>query len=623
MDPITSTCRCPLGYERIPAAGAWTDATTKCRPMLPREALTAKAAPTPVLATVQNEMFLNADGYPVCGAGRIPAKYSQRVPEFAANDVPNSSSTVAGPLFPAPYPFARVAVAPAPPANFFIPHYLNWDYTHCACVRGHNVTSVATGTNVNELDEVSVGGPRLLPDTLEAIASRGNDLKPNRRYGQLAIARDNGAANDGRLGTIYSAGGDAGSECGCPNVNERPVRLNPADPQSGYACVTRLTGTPDSIMLSKFSRTAHAGTVGNYVIDATSEVRDAGGNIIEKIRVPANPDTAVVTAPATLPVYERGIWVCAPGFSLDLTTGACAFQASHNACDGSSEVSPAVSGTSYQNRFENTVNKKLGCCGFQFGRTGASGATPIKMDCVANDTANYATFDALWASQDAVADGGQPNLLVLTDRGGRELTGWYRLDGRRCGQYASISKDPVFRGKVVPPLVNTQQGAPTTAGDLNQPNGLGTITRPTGTNDYIAKLESSAAIRTRLGNPTHPGNGIQAARTDAALAREAFECPIYVRAAAVYGCDENAKGATQLRTLIDGGNRRCAAAATTQIHFRVEQIYEIYGQKSIPTQDSIVNSDQVRTITIQDLWEVNGFGTCPRPAVRNGESCIW
>lgn len=610
-NPVSSTWECPVGYYIFGSSPG------RCRPNKPA---IVRAAGAPYDAAAEfpiDEYLFDAAGYPVCGAGRLPSTYSVRIPDFASNGTPKSQATVSGSLYsqPALYAFASPSPPPADPSPS--PFYAYWDYPHCACASGHAVAATPLNPFPHSQLPVSSGSvTRFLPDTLDVIQSRGSGNRPDLQYGQVAIARDNGTL-DGRLSTVFGVAGNSGSACGCPNVNEEAVRLNAADAQSGYRCRSRIIGDPERQMVTQFSNASHYRTSGyNYVIDDSQETRNAGGDIIERVRLPVS-----ASSPNSLQVYRRGIWMCGPGYSYDSsqTTEQCVFNESHNACDATSEMHPSTTGGSYSQRFDNTVNKKAACCGIQFGRVGTNFTTPIKMDCVDNSKTNYANFDALWSSADPAPAGGQPNLMILTDAAGRELTGWYTLDGVRCNQYASLSRDTITRGRLNPIVQAGQQGQVSTAGDRFEPVG-GTISAPAGAASILTGFETNPS---KFGATTHPGAGITSNRTDINRARAAIQCPIYVRAAAVYGCDENAKGNTQLRTIDNGGTPRCAAASQIKIHVRVEQIYEIYGQQSIKAQDTIVDSDQSKNVSLEDLWNVHGFGTCPKPSVRNGSTCVY
>lgn len=637
----TLGCTCPAGYALWPDPSA---ANAKCRPILPVSA--------PTLPQTSSEYRRGTagieEGYPVCGPGRLPVRNDFSIMTVASSSVPRTDSRVEGTGYiNGPYPYATPAVSPgAPTGPTPPPHYLYWDYPRCTCAGTvaptPTVHNHGNPTNPITVMSKTVSGntvARFVDDTMYSIVASGWNGRPIVPFGPVPIMNDETAGLDPRLGTYYSASSGPSSSCHCPNVNEVAVRLDSTDPLSGSRCVPAVIpapGDPASIKLITFNRQFHDAGGSSIVMNRAGEAKDSSGNIIRYINMPSKADTY---APAPSP-YERGIWVCQAPYTFNPATGACSYQAGDNACDQSSEISNWVSGTGAAQRWGNTVNKKLNCCGFQFGTAPTLGAAPVKFDCIANEHLKFPDFNTLWASKDDDDDGGQLNAIVLHSGGGnrgygRELTGWYTLDGQRCDQYPSLSATAITPGMINPNLITAQQGQLASgvfqaAGNVRYSIWSGgawtpaspanTIQMPTGSawTDVTSKL----AGRPGMQSPPNPSSG------SAAEVLKARQCPIYVRAAAIYGCQENAIGSAEKRLFrqTDAAGRtkfRCAAASRTQIHVRVEQVFQIMGTKPLQTIDSILDDSQTRTITLKELWEVNGFGRCPAGGKRVGDGCAW
>lgn len=570
-------------------------------------------------------------GYPVCGPGRLPVKDDKSIFDIASSTVPRTNISTTGSGYVTPYPYST----PAPPAAVVTPspYYYYWDFPRCACAGGTVPGTPIVATPPAMMNSTVAGGKaRFLDDTLFSIMKSGWDGKPIVPYGPVPIANDNGNAINPRLGASFQSGT---SSCHCPNVNEKEVPLSStADPLSGTQCVPALDAwatDPSSVKLIKFKPAYHDGAQ-SIVMNRATEAKDTSNNVVTRIKLPTDSDTyQLATAP-----YERGIWVCQSPLTMNPANGTCTFVDADNACDATSEVSPKIPGATFAARFNNTINKKLNCCGFQFGSAQSLGASPVKFDCVGNENFKYPNFNTLWASRDDDSAGGRLNAIVLYGKGGRELTGWYTLEGRRCNQYPSLSNTPIVPGTVNPNLVVTQQ-AQLAAGVLFQAANdvkyhtwsggawapaapASSIQMPSGAE--WTDLTSKLALMPGMQAPPNPNAGT------AAEVRKAIECPVYVRAAAVYGCQENAVGSSEKRLFetTDAAGRkvfRCAAAARTQIHMRIEQVYVVAGSKPQKTIDTILDATQTRNITLKELWQVNGFGKCPAGGTQVGDACAW
>jgi hypothetical protein len=56
---------------------------------------------------------------------------------------------------------------------------------------------------------------------------------------------------------------------------------------------------------------------------------------------------------------------------------------------------------------------------------------------------------------------------------------------------------------------------------------------------------------------------------------------------------------------------RCPVANSIQIHIRMEQIYEITGQASLKTMDTLLTANQAVGIDMQDIINSKYGATCP------------
>lgn len=615
IDPVSGTCQCPVDYALYPNA---TDPNGKCRP---------------IVKGIEQFKWTTAgvsEGYPVCGPNRLPVKDDRTIFNVASSFVPKTDMKAFVPTYPTPYPYATPVGSPDPTPS---PYYLNWDYQRCVCATTVSESPPyvwSPATPIAELSSTSGSNPRFVDDTYFGISKRGSDGKPSVPYGPVAIARDDVPAtspNNPRRGDVFGVGQ---SQCNCPNVNETPAPLNASDPLglAGVSCQPALSATPADIRLIKFNRAIHDTASKSIVMNRGNEPKTAGGDVVTNILLPNK-----TTDYDNFTKYERGIWTCALGLTFNPSNGTCTFVATDNACDATSEVSPKVTGSDYATRFSNTINKKLGCCGFQFGSTGNLGASPVKFDCIANENHKYPDFNTLWASRDDDADGGRINAITLYNKAGREITGWYTTDGVRCNNIPSLSNTPIVPGRVNTNLVQDQQAKAAgqfeatsvkyhTWGGSSWVAATGSaLPMPSGAEwtDLTGRLAGATA------NATTPPNPVSGSLAEV---RKARECPIYIRAAAVYGCDDNAVGTTQKRTFkqTDALGRtkyRCAAAAQTTIHVEVRQVFEIMGTKPMPTLDTILDSTQTRSITLQEIWQVNGFGVCPQGGTRVGDACTW
>lgn len=296
---------------------------------------------------------------------------------------------------------------------------------------------------------------------------------------------------------------------------------------------------------------------------------------------------------------NAGQCACASGWVFNFISGRCQPPELMTGCnEGSgsvppSQVSPFVTSTSGMvGAFRNAVNKKLNCC----LNGNPKDFVGRKFDCVDNTINAATTFEALWASRDDDADGGQLNAVVLAGAGGRPLTGFYSIDGKRDPRFSEMTATALTRVRI-----NPVAGAITAT--------LGTITKPSGT--------AFDALVTGLGNLPAPTSVADRIRS-----------PILVRAAAIYDCPRNPVSNIPLKTLqtLTAGvvtKEVCPVAATAKIHIRIEQVSEIIGAPPMKTIDTVIESSQVPSLSIEKLLNQKYGPGCAPGLFQQGEGCVY
>lgn len=562
-----STAACIAPYSAFTSGGA-----SICRADLPSAEFYYGAIGSGILT----------DRYPICGPGRlpIPSDGSYHWMTFASSGVPRSSlvSNMDGPI---EY------------LESTTPTYGYRGLDRCTCIGQTYSETPANGTPGGIQPPLASGEPRIYPDVFDVISSQS--YRADVKYGMVAIATDN--ASNGRLGSIYSAGGSA---CGCPNVNEVPVWIDPAattgDPV-GVRCVPTVAAGPNRV-IKNFDPIANAGEVMN----ASGEINQAGTTkIVSKITLPQS-----VLDMASIQTYQRRIWSCAAPYRLNLTSGQCEFHEEQNACDAGnvpngimpSEVSPYVTGHDKVEAFNNAVNKKLSACLNEFGNVQSS----LKFDCIENLHDTYDSFNDLWSSADALIDGGQPNSIELTNASGTILTGFYQLDGRKCDTYSE------FAGDIQPGIISKSSNVLTFT-----PRGAALPHPPNALPGYSFLVQKT--LENDLSVPATP--------------EEKKRCPILVRAAMIAACPNNPPLPLAQRTYeVRNGSgvvtqRRCSAAESVQVHFRIEQVWEIEQQQPLKSFDTFSDKTQSGVVSISQVNAEKYGLQCPPGTTRRGDVCAY
>lgn len=552
--------------------------------------------------------------YPMCGDGRIPVTGDGNYTwmNVSSSAEPKSNQThcycgggdcSAGGSSSCPasetgiaYPHSYVPVGGTVVGNLT---YLYSGVTRCACIgRTISATPLSGTPTPGPLSPTLPNGkPRMYPDTADVIGSQDNGAGAN--YGMVAIAYD--GTSDGRNGDLYHAGN---SFCGCPNVNEKMVQIDPSSPTSGVQCVPEFSD-PHRI-LATFDPSIYDTTTDSQVIDRTfAGINPSTDKVVSTIVLPASLTNQTATQ-----IYQRKIWACLPPYTLNTSSKTCEFKRERHACNAGngagiapSEVSPSITGSSKAEKFENAMNKKLACCLNEFGSTGTS----VKFDCVDNTQTHYADFNTIWGSGDPSVDGAQSNAIVLANSMGKLLSGFYTLAGNRCQEYSE------FGGLITPGKVNP---AVVTAGEMN-----------------LAKQAGVAPANAFQANPTQPlihgeSHGdlstYFASKGIPQTAAEKRRCPILVRAAIVAKCPTNPLPPAAQKTItLPDGSTHCSAASSLQVEIRIEQVYEVAGMPKMIPEDTILDPKNASAISIDRLI-ANKYGNqCPPGTSRVGDACVY
>ena len=552
--------------------------------------------------------------YPMCGAGRIPVtgdgNYTWMNVSSSAEPKSNQTHCYCGggdctaggaASCPSgemgiPYPHSYVPTGGTIVAN------LTYQYsglTRCACI-GRTISPTAlsgTPTPGPLPSTLPNGKPRMYPDTADVIGTQNNDATVN--YGMVAIAYD--GTSDGRNGDLYHAGD---SFCGCPNVNEKMVQIDPSSPTSGVQCVPEFSD-PHRI-LATFDPSIYDTTTDSQVIDRTfAGVNSLSGQVVSTIALPSSLTNQTATQ-----IYNRKIWACLPPYTLNTSSKTCEFKRERHACNGGnpgagiapSEVSLTITGSTKAEKFENAMNKKLACCLNEFGSTGSS----VKFDCVDNSHTHYSNFNEIWGSNDESVDGGQSNAIVLANSMGRLLSGFYSLSGQRCAEYSEFG-GLITPGKVNPAIVTSGMNLAKQAGVAPANAFQEDSTQP------LIHGEAHGALSTYFASKGVPQT-----------ASEKRRCPILVRAAIVTKCPTNPiPPAAQKTITLPDGSTHCSAASALQVEVRIEQIYEIASTPKMMPEDTILDPKNASQVSIERLIAEKYGNQCPPGTSRMGDACVY
>ena len=543
-------CVCPQGYTPKSVSGG-----TACRPVKPSEEYTD-----------------DADGYPVCGSGRVPMTYQLKATTFSSQTTPKTKNVAL--IDGKTYPYA----SPTPAASPY-PVYYYQNLPHCGCTTVADPGVFAVGTapaeKIVSVDDSASGVKFREPNGLPSVGA----------YGMVSIALD--SVSDGRKSTTPS-------KCGCPNVNEKPAIVD-----GKTVCQPEVDVTDPNMRFATFDPVYD--DVPGVVLNDDDEIKGTDGKIVSQILLPANL-SSTPNSPASTK-YTRGIWKCADGYTLK-SDGKCFFDKTKHTCSSDSAVSDAVSGG-----FNNVVNKKLACCLNGFPKDDGAGNKIPRFDCIENANQTYSDFDALWKSSDPDDTGGQMNAFVLTNASKKPVTGFYTLNGVRCAEYSEFTSDTIQPGKVNPAVVTAQ---------MNQiaggPNGFqaegSAISKPSGAgfSTLVSKLGSKAKA---------PSTAIERRR-----------CPILVRAALIAGCPENPQVPNaSIKTVEDKGTspalRRCSVASSLQVKVRVEQVWQIAGQPKMVPIDTVLDAKSASQISVSKIISHKYGNQCPPGTKQQGDACVY
>jgi hypothetical protein len=372
---------------------------------------------------------------------------------------------------------------------------------------------------------------------------------------------------------------------------------------SGYSCSTALDTSDDLtkkyMVLAAYDPAIHDVSASNtQVLDRTAPTSRA-----TRILLPS--------ASGGYKSYSRKIWTCAPPAVLDLSSKTCKIKDSQHACDNGSgsgvpsPVSPNMSGSTSKDQFDNAANRKLACCLNSYDRRNPM--NPVKYDCIQNADQNPLDFDKLWISKDPDEAGGQGNAIVLTDGGGRPVTGFFSLSGARCAAYSELAA-PIRVAAVNPIQVAGQQ---TLSGGQTDPN----------------KITFSGEI---IGPPPSAPSWFASNRSVPDLAPKAAQemrnCPVLARAAIVATCgDGNSSGKLPQQFTDSKGNVRCLAAQSVKVHLRIQQVYTITGMAPMKTIDTVVDLEDAKrsSMNLEGMIRARAGTFCPVGASYVDGNCIF
>ncbi len=257
----------------------------------------------------------------------------------------------------------------------------------------------------------------------------------------------------------------------------------------------------------------------------------------------------------------------------------------------SSNVMPSVPGSE---DIRNFLNPKLKCCLNEID--GAfSGGSHLKFDCIEN-TGVASSFDQLWAGKDQDLNGAAPYATLLAGFGGKPISGFYALEGgslRRCGEFSEFAALETIQGYRVDP-----------AQTVVQQNSVGAGNRvKIGSPLPIPQGPTFGYIRTEV---------LKKGKKIPTTVEEMRRCPVLLRAATVVSCKKPVPGQNPQKTYIDSAATtdkvRCATGGVVQIHVQLRQIHEITGQPTMKMVDTVLDSSQLSTISIEEILKLRrGF----------------
>jgi hypothetical protein len=79
-----------------------------------------------------------------------------------------------------------------------------------------------------------------------------------------------------------------------------------------------------------------------------------------------------------------------------------------------------------------------------------------------------------------------------------------------------------------------------------------------------------------------------------------------------------------LQTLSAGVVTReiCPVAGTVMVHVRIEQVWQIMGQPSMKTIDTVIDATQLSGISVDQLIQAKYGPGCPPGKIPQGDACV-
>lgn len=235
--------------------------------------------------------------------------------------------------------------------------------------------------------------------------------------------------------------------------------------------------------------------------------------------------------------------------------------------------------------FDTFLNPKLKCCMGEYDGTFIGGAH-YKFDCIEN-VKSYPDFDQLWDKSDLDVNGGAPYAVTLSGFASKPVTGFYALESgnlRRCGEFSEFAAN----GPIQPYRVDGPQ-------TVVQQNKVGEgVKVPVGSPIPIPTGAGFSSIRSKV-----LGQGKRIPET----VQEMRRCPVLVRAAMLINCKPSSS--SNPNTYVDNtastDKVRCISGASVQFQIQLRQVYEITGQATLKTVDTLVNSGAQGTLSIEQI----------------------
>jgi len=592
----------------ISCPAGWTLTGANCTPLQPSG---------DYFSDSNDHAIAGISGRYVCGGSsstgwRVPVLSSFEPLPISTHTFPNTTNTMSYSGGPASVPSIRNTPASGNSAEQDFT-YVYSSLSRCVCYSNSSPSYDPAGANDDSSfylpnhNALKSGASRIYPDTFDVISTQ--DQKASVLYNMVAYSSN--ASQDGRAGAVFNSGN---SICGCPNVNETPVKNKTVLGDSGIIgmhCQPMVSGS--GTVLTTYNPAIHDSTSAATMASADAIVA-TGKQIIQSpldsAILPAWSPSSDMVPTITIPTngggsqqYGRKIWTCAAPYVLNASGTCQAPDLSKHVCgagSGSGTESPVSAAVASVGGFSKVVNQKLACCmndSLLTENVSSPVANPaagafVKFDCIDNSSYNYnGSFETLWAGNDSqVTSNGSANVsnaLVLAGPTGSALTGFYTLSGSRCSEYSEFSSAPIVAHK---------------------------LSLDTG----VWKMDAGVALPYHVSDPSGKVGGPPSSIS------EMVRCPILVRAAMIATCPTNSDLPVVQRTYTDASAvKYCSAASSIQVHVRMEQIYEIAGTPKMQTIDTIQQQRMASSISIDQIIAQKNGNTCPAGTSKQGEVCVY